>query len=728
MQTDKIRMTIITWLSLFMVIPWMLNSCKAPQDNGDKFSAYLFTYFAGNGPGQEQVHYAVSLDGFNFRALNGNQPVIDSKLISSSGGVRDPHILRGNDGLFYMVLTDLYVPDMGWQNTAMILLTSPDLINWKHTVIDIPETYPEEFGEVNRVWAPQTFYDDKTDSYMLYWSMRTNEDPDKIYYAYANEEFTGLKAPPRQLYFPPEESNNRACIDGDIVFKDGKYYLYHKAEDGEPGIKLAISDKLTEGYQLYSIDRIDREKNPVEGSGIFKLIDSDEYILMYDLYTQGGYQFTRSTDLLEFEVIDQKISMNFHPRHGCVIPITGNEFQMLLDKWGKIDQDIVSVSASAAKRNNLVVEVESGEIIIPVKPGTDFTNFDPEFVAFPGAVIDREGPHDFSGEPISYTISLGNQTKTFQVSLTAEGNPVIAGYYADPEIIFSERDRKFYMYPTSDGFTNWSGKYFETFSSPDLVNWTAEGTILDLTKDVDWANRNAWAPTLTEQNINGGYKYFYYFTAAQKIGVAVADDPAGPFKDSGKPLIDFKPEGITGGQEIDPDVFTDPQTGKNYLFWGNSYLAVAELNEDLVSMDKSSMKVLTPDETFREGCEVFFRKGKYYFLWSENDTRDPDYRVRYATSDTPFGPLDIPEENLVIAKDTTLGIYATGHNSVINVPGTDDWYIVYHRFTRPRGIHMGRSAGYNREVCIDKMEFNEDGSIKPVVPTLTGIHPVSIPE
>lgn len=119
-------------------------------------TAYLFAYFTGNGPGEEQIHYAISKDGYNYRALNDNQPVIESKDISESGGVRDPHILRGQDGNFYMVVTDLYVPEMGWQNTAMVLLKSPDLVNWTHTVIDIPATYPDNFGEVNRVWAPQT--------------------------------------------------------------------------------------------------------------------------------------------------------------------------------------------------------------------------------------------------------------------------------------------------------------------------------------------------------------------------------------------------------------------------------------------------------------------------------------------------------------------------------------------------------------------------------------------
>ena len=306
-------------------------------------------------------------------------------------------------------------------------------------------------------------------------------------------------------------------------------------------------------------------------------------------------------------------------------------------------------------------------------------------------------------------------------------NPVLKGYYADPDIIFSQKTGRFYIYPTSDGFDGWSGTYFKTFSSPDLVNWKDEGVILDLKKDVSWADRNAWAPCIIERRVDGEYKYFYYFTAAQKIGVAVADDPAGPFKDSGKPLINFRPEGVRGGQEIDPDVFQDPKSGKCYLYWGNGYMAGAELNDDMVSIKLDTLKVFKTDRTFREGTHVLFRDGTYYFLWSEDDTRSPNYRVRYGTASGPLGDLTIPENNLVIEKDPEAGIYATGHNSTIQVPGRDEWYIVYHRFSYPDGINMPDGAGgFHREVCIDRMVFDASGRIELVKPTHKGIDPVKV--
>ncbi len=130
------------------------------------------------------------------------------------------------------------------------------------------------------------------------------------------------------------------------------------------------------------------------------------------------------------------------------------------------------------------------------------------------------------------------------------------------------------------------------------------------------------------------------------------------------------------------------------------------------------------DNTYREGTYVIYRNGTYYFMWSEDDTRSPNYKVRYATSDSPLGTLTIPENNIVIRQDAAQEIFATGHNSAIQVPGKDEWYLVYHRFTRPKGVEMGRAGGFHREVCIDKLEFDENGEIIEVKPTLKGIDSV----
>ncbi len=703
-----------------MVVQFGLIAAFQSCNSNTKYDSYLFVYFTGNGPEEEAVRYALSDDGYNYVALNDNQPILDSNVISTSGGVRDPHILRGHDGNFYMVVTDLYVTDQGWNNYAMVLLKSNDLIHWEHTVINIPKTYPNEYGDVNRVWAPQTIYDEKTDQYMIYWSMlRSSGGPDIIYYAYANEDFTGLSNVPKQLFFSPTGS---ACIDGDIIYKDGQYNLFFKNESAGGGIRKAVSTNLTEGY-VQQEGFYDQTDAAVEGSGIFKLIDSEDYILMYDMYTSGTYQFTRSSDLEHFSVIDEDVSMNFHPRHGTVIRITKREKEALLKQFGKVGKStFTGFNATGIKKNNVVVDDQQNTIYIPVDSTVNFKSFNPQIQLINGAEINKRGVQDFSEGAVEYTVTFGNSQKTYRVSLSIDNNPVLNGFYADPEVLYSNKTGKYYIYPTSDGFLWWSGTYFKTFSSTDLKTWKDEGVILDLKKDVTWADRNAWAPAAIEKEIEGQYKYFYYFTAAQKIGVAVSDSPEGPFVDSGKPIVDFKPDGIDWGQEIDPDVFTDPISGKSYLYWGNGYMAVAELNEDMLSVKRETVQMLHPDQTFREGTEVFYRKGIYYFLWSEDDTRSPNYRVRYAISKSPVGPLTIPKNNIVIEKDPSQGIYGTGHNSVIKDKDSNQYYIVYHRFNRPNGITMGDAAGYNREVCVDKLNFNEDGSIQKSIPTVKGIY------
>lgn len=614
-----------------------------PVIAGKDLTAYLFVYFTGNAVEDEAVRYAVSTDGYHYYHLNNNKPVIDSKVISSTGGVRDPHILRGNDGkTFYMVLTDM-TSSKGWDsNRAMVLLKSTDLVNWKTSIVNIQKAFPGN-ENLKRVWAPQTIYDAKAGKYLIYFSMQHNKDADKIYYAYANKDFTALESEPKLLFVPKSE---KACIDGDIIEKDGVYHLFYKTETENPGIKVATTTDLTSGKWTENDNYLQQTKESVEGSSVFKLNNSDEYILMYDVYKKGRYQFTKSSDLENFKAIDDEISMDFKPRHGTILPITRSELKRLLAKWGTPEK--------LPKLNN---------------------------------------------------------------------NPVLEGYYADPDILYSNKTKKYYIYPTSDGFDGWSGTYFKTFSSTDLVDWKDEGVILDLPKDVSWANRNAWAPCIVEKKVKGKYKYFYYFTAAQKIGVAVSDNPTGPFKDSGKALVATKPEGAKGGQEIDPDVFTDPKNGKSYLYWGNGYMAVAELNDDMISF-KGDIKLIKVDKTFREGTYVIYRKGTYYFMWSEDDTRSPNYKVRYGTSKSPLGPIEIPENNIVIQGIPDQGIYATGHNSVLQIPNKDEWYITYHRFSYPTGIKMGRAGGFHREVCIDKLEFNPDGTIKQATPTHTGIQPI----
>lgn len=288
-------------------------------------------------------------------------------------------------------------------------------------------------------------------------------------------------------------------------------------------------------------------------------------------------------------------------------------------------------------------------------------------------------------------------------------NPIIKGFYADPDIVFF--NGKYYIYPTTDGGVEWNSTSFKVFSSINLSNWTDEGIILDL-KDVPWTTgKRAWAPAICEKN----GRYYFYYSGNGNIGAAVADNPCGPFTDIGHPLVaDKQYDGVA----IDPDVFIDDD-GTPYLYWGNGHMYAVRLAEDMVSFDGEPVDITPPN--FREGTCVFKRKGVYYYTWCEDDTRSPDYHVRYGKG---LSPMQKPEGNTVILSRENAQssrIKCTGHHAVLNIPGTDEWYICYHRFcTELYGDTEGYSseAGNHRELCMDKLEFDENGDIIPVIATI----------
>lgn len=291
-----------------------------------EYAGYLFVYFTGNDKPDEAIRFAVSDNSLNFKALNNNNPVIASDTISETGGVRDPHILRWVDGKgFYMVATDM-VSGLGWDsNRGLTMLKSRDLIRWTASPINIQKRF-EGNDDLLRVWAPQTIYDSREGKYMVYWSMKHGAGPDIIYYAYANDDFTDFITEPKPLFIP---SDGRSCIDGDIVEADGLYHLFYKTEGHGNGIKKAVTDNLTSMNWVESPDYKQQTDKAVEGSGIFKVNNSDSYTLMYDVYMNGEYQFTTSSDLDRFTIADPQVKMNFHPRHGTIIPLTAAELHRL---------------------------------------------------------------------------------------------------------------------------------------------------------------------------------------------------------------------------------------------------------------------------------------------------------------------------------------------------------------------------------------------------------------
>ena len=287
-------------------------------------------------------------------------------------------------------------------------------------------------------------------------------------------------------------------------------------------------------------------------------------------------------------------------------------------------------------------------------------------------------------------------------------NPIIEGACADPECLFSRKTGRVYVYPTSSGG-------FRAWSSDNLVDWKYEGFVL-AAKDIHWERSKFWAPSIMEKQVGENeYKYYFYYCANEKLGVAVGDDPTGPFTDAGEIVgHDLHPQGRPG-VEIDPFAFHDPVSGKDYLYWGNSYLCVAELNDDYTSINRETIKDITPPNFF-EGTYVFYRNDRYYLTWSKNDTRDPNYQVWVATSDSPLGPFVSPEKDpIILSKRPEKNILGPGHHSFLFLPNGEN-YIFYHRIIQPQ-----TPGGWGRETCLDRFEFASDGSIPPIEPTLEGV-------
>ncbi len=700
--------------------------------------AYLLAYFTGNDTNGEQIRFALSNNGINYTPLNNGNRIISSDTISIKGGVRDPHILRGEDGeTFYMVVTDMKSAE-GWSsNRGMVLLKSNDLVNWSHSTVHFPTKWSSTWSNVKRVWAPQTIYDPVAKKYLVYFSLYTGDATcpyDRIYYCYANEDFTDLEGEPQILY-----DRGTATIDGDIVFNqvDSLYYMFFKNES-LGGISQVTSSTLTNvvgselGSQWSEASKpLQQTTEAVEGAGVFQLINSDDWILMYDCYANGHYQFCTTPDLKNFTFAQNNYDMN--ARHGTTISISNEEIDRLVAKWPSSALTNVPEGARNIniKENGIDINTDSKTIDIEVAYGTDISSFDPELYASPGTSIIPAGPQDFSSGAVNYTFTQNGASVTYAVNVMVAANTVIPGFHADPDILYSEKTGRFYLYSTTDGFPGWGGYSFDVFSSPDMVHWTNEGTMLDLsTNQVSWATGNAWAPCIEEKKMDdGSYKYYFYFSGnagIKKIGVAIANDPVGPYIDSGAPMISELPSGV-GGQLIDGDVFTDPVSGKSYFYYGNGFMAVAELNDDMISIDESTVKVLTPsggslsDYAYREAPYVFYRDGLYYFMWSVDDTGSPNYHVAYGTSTSPTGPVTVASSPIVIIQDAANELYGTAHNSVIQIPGKDEWYIVYHRINKD---YINNEPGIHREVCIDRMEFNENGTIIQVKPTRKGIEPV----
>jgi len=304
------------------------------------------------------------------------------------------------------------------------------------------------------------------------------------------------------------------------------------------------------------------------------------------------------------------------------------------------------------------------------------------------------------------------------------GNPILPGWTADPEV--AVLDGQYWIFPTHSAPYE-EQVFLDAYSSPDLVTWTRHPRVLDTTI-IGWARKAMWAPCVVEKD--GACYFFFSANDLQRpggplwdaddasshqggIGVAVAPAPGGPYRDLlGRPLIDaFHHD----AQPIDQFVFRDDD-GTWYLVYGGwRHCNIGVLDADFTGFvpfaDGETFHEITP-AGYVEGPVMFRRAGRVYFLWSEGGWGNSSYHVAYAVADHPTGPFT--RVGTILESDPAVATGA-GHNSVLHLPGTDDWYIVYHRRPIP---NQGRD---HRVTCIDRLHFRPDGSIEPVVMTFEGV-------
>ncbi len=347
-----------------MTLPSCGSSAKKTADTAEvsEPDAYLLAYFLDS---DHSLHFAVSRDGYEFTAVNDNNPVISGDSIADQHGIRDPHIYRGPDGKFYIAMTDLHIygkeagyrdtrwerPDeYGWgNNRGLVLMKSDDLINWTHNEVRLDELFPEVFGEIGCAWAPQTIYDPEQDKMMVYFTIRKRgerleggnmvDKKTRLYYAYADKDYTTLETMPELLYVYPDSTVQ--VLDADICpMPDGRYFMTYVAQENPGGIKMATSDRINGGYD-YVDEQIDGEDGACEAPNVWKRAGEDKWVLMYDIFSiqPHNFGFVETSDFKTFTPLGRfndgvmKATNFSSPKHGSVINITGEEADRLENHW-----------------------------------------------------------------------------------------------------------------------------------------------------------------------------------------------------------------------------------------------------------------------------------------------------------------------------------------------------------------------------------------------------------
>ncbi len=287
---------------------------------------YLFCYFVGNNPKEESVRFAVSEDGYHFKALNKNRPIIKQR--KGKKCCRDPYIFRDQNNIFHIIATDMRSRD-GWSsNNSMVVWDSYDLLTWKNErIIDFSSF--EATKNADRVWAPEVIFDKNRNEYMIYWTHHNKDDElDTItWYAYT-KDFKTLSTEPKILFKP---KSGKCGIDADIIERLGKFYLY-QADGEKEAICYAVAENPNGPYYEPDDNKVSVATVALEGNCIYPIHGTNTYVMIADQFQTGGYFMQSTTDMINFKKVEETdFSLNhLRPRHGSMLQITDYEYLRLV--------------------------------------------------------------------------------------------------------------------------------------------------------------------------------------------------------------------------------------------------------------------------------------------------------------------------------------------------------------------------------------------------------------
>lgn len=294
-----------------------------------KYGKYLFCYFLGNKPEEERVCFAVSDDGYNFTPLNNNEPII----IQNSGTrcCRDPYIVRGQNDDYYIIATDMKC-SLGWDsNHGVVSWHSDNLTDWQdECVVDFHDF--SATADADKIWAPEAIYDSSRGEYMVYYSVgfAHSDGPISIWHSYTKDFKTYTD--PKPLFSPKV---NKDTIDADIVFTGNEFFMSYKDENVKT-VAAAVSKYIDGPYVEFDNNVITCTDKHVEGNCCYNINGTDTWVVIMDLYVDGGYFMQQTDDFVHFYPVEAKdFSLDFHPRHGSMLTISDEEYNRLTERFGR---------------------------------------------------------------------------------------------------------------------------------------------------------------------------------------------------------------------------------------------------------------------------------------------------------------------------------------------------------------------------------------------------------